>query len=418
MSLRRKIVWREGTPPGHSPRVLHFLCTPVRAGVGEHALSLLVALRHYGFAPYVIAPSPLLAAAKAELDEFAIKSVAMDMSSPLDWREIMRLSSVLRRERIDIVHCHMAIASACASPIARLSRVPVLIETAHGREIWREGKRIRGSFWIDRQVGRLTDRFIAVSEAVARHLIENKRIPGHKITVIRNGRDLSQYQPASRAQALEARVELGLEKDAPVILMLARFSIEKGHRLLIESVRQLISRWPQLIVLLAGDGPLEDEIKAQCAHFGLANSVRFLGYRSDTRKLLAAADIVVLPSRIEGLPLVAVEALASGRAVVATAVGGTPEVVIDGDTGLVVPPEDPFRFAEALERLLSDPERRTSMGTRGRALVEERFDVRSQVERTIALYLELLSAARSSLRGIASLSFDHESLRSADGGES
>jgi len=339
------------------------------------------------------------------------------MSSPLDWREIMRLSSVLRRERIDIVHCHMAIASACASPIARLSRVPVLIETAHGREIWREGKRLRGSFWVDRQVGRLTDRFIAVSEAVARHLIENKRIPIHKITVIRNGRDLSQYQPANCAQAREARVELLLEQDAPVILMLARFSIEKGHRLLIESVRQLISRWPQLIVLLAGDGPLENEIKAQCARFGLANNVRFLGYRSDTQKLLAAADIVVLPSRIEGLPLVAVEALASGRAVVGTAVGGTPEVVINGDTGLVVPPEDPIRFGEALESLLCDPERRKRMGTRGRKLVEERFDVRSQVERTTALYSELLGAARTSLRHVSRLPYDHESLRTVDGGK-
>jgi glycosyltransferase involved in cell wall biosynthesis len=416
-NLGSKIVWPEGAPPEHSPRVLHFLCTPLRAGVGEHALSLLVALRHHGFVPYIIAPDPLLAAAKAELDEFAIKSVAMDMSSPLDWREIMRLSSVLRRERIDIVHCHMAIASACASPIARLSRVPVLIETAHGREIWREGKRLRGSFWVDRQVGRLTDRFIAVSEAVARHLIENKRIPIHKITVIRNGRDLSQYQPANCAQAREARVELLLEQEAPVILMLARFSIEKGHRLLIESVRQLISRWPQLIVLLAGDGPLENEIKAQCARFGLANNVRFLGYRSDTQKLLAAADIVVLPSRIEGLPLVAVEALASGRAVVGTAVGGTPEVVIDGDTGLVVPPEDPIRFGEALESLLCDPERRKRMGTRGRKLVEERFDVRSQVERTTALYSELLGAARTSLRHVSRLPYDHESLRTVDGGK-
>lgn len=416
-NLGGKIVWPEGAPPEHSPRVLHFLCTQVRAGVGEHALSLLVALRRYGFVPYIIAPGPLLAAAKAELDEFEIKSVAMDMSSPLDWREIMRLSSVLRRERIDIVHCHMAIASACASPIARLSRVPVLIETAHGREIWREGKRFRGSFWVDRQVGRLTDRFIAVSEAVARHLTENKRIPIHKITVIRNGRDLSQYQPANCAQAREARVELLLEQDAPVILMLARFSIEKGHRLLIESVRQLISRWPQLIVLLAGDGPLEDEIKAQCAHFGLANNVRFLGYRSDTQNLLAAADIVVLPSRIEGLPLVAVEALASGRAVVGTAVGGTPEVVIDGDTGLVVPPEDPIRFGEALESLLCDPERRMHMGTRGRKLVEERFDVRSQVESTTALYSELLGAARTSLRHVSRLPYDHESLRASDGGK-
>jgi len=255
----REGVRRESEPPTHAPRVLHFLCTPDRAGVGEHALSLLAALRTYGFVPYIVAPAPLLEAATPELNKFAVNSFAMDMSSPLDWREIGRLSTILRRERIDIVHSHMAIASACASPIARLSGVPALIETAHGREIWREGKRIKGSFWFDRQVGRITDRFIAVSEAVARHLQENKRIPGHKITVIHNGRDISQFRPSTPAQTFEARAELDLKQDAPVILMLARFSVEKGHRLLIDSVRELIARRPRLVVLLAGDGPARSQ---------------------------------------------------------------------------------------------------------------------------------------------------------------
>src|ERR1700677_789353 len=136
-------------PQGNRPlRVLHFLCTPDRAGVGEHALSLLIALRQYGFIPYIVAPAPLLEAAKSELAAFNINRVAMDMSSPLDWREILRLSRLLRSERIDIVHCHMAIASFCAAPAARLSGVPVVIETTHGREIWREGKRFKGSFWV------------------------------------------------------------------------------------------------------------------------------------------------------------------------------------------------------------------------------------------------------------------------------
>jgi Glycosyltransferase Family 4 len=148
-------------------RVLHFLCTPVRAGVGEHALSLLVALRDYGFIPYMIAPAPLLDAVQRELHEYSIQSTSIDMSSPLDWREILKLSSVLRRECIDIVHCHMAIASFCAAPIARLSRVSTVIETTHGREIWREGKALKGSYWFDRQIGRLVDRFIAVSDAVS-----------------------------------------------------------------------------------------------------------------------------------------------------------------------------------------------------------------------------------------------------------
>ncbi|MGH7933807.1 MAG: glycosyltransferase [Candidatus Binataceae bacterium] len=382
--------------PARPLRVLHFLCTPVRAGVGEHALSLLMELRDFGIIPYLIAPAPLLDAVRKELHGYAIQSAAIDMSSPLDWREISHLSSLLRRERIDIVHCHMAIASFCAAPIARLSRIPIVIETTHGREIWRENKAIKGSYWFDRQIGRLIDRFIAVSDAVSRHLIENKRIPAHKVTVIRNGRDLSQFQPATRRQAAAARAAFGLT-DEPAILMLARFSVEKGHALLIDALRLIATRWPRLVVLFAGDGPLEEEIKAQCGYYGLMHNVRFLGYRSDSEKLLAAADVVVLPSMVEGLPLVAVEALAAARPVVATAVGGTPEVVISGETGMLVRPGDPAALGKALDLLLSDPELRARLGARGRELAERCFDVRTQIRRTADLYLELSGARRTPL---------------------
>jgi glycosyltransferase involved in cell wall biosynthesis len=147
-----------------------------------------------------------------------------------------------------------------------------------------------------------------------------------------------------------------------------------------------------------------------CTHYGFADNVRFLGYRADTQKLLAATDIVVLPSRIEGLPLFAVEALASGRPVVATAVGGTPEVVIDHETGLLVPPEDSSWFAEAGDYLLGYRE------LRGRELVEERFDVRTQIERTIALYSDLLQATRILSRRTANASSVRESVRAYSGG--
>jgi glycosyltransferase involved in cell wall biosynthesis len=389
--------WRESRPKIADVRVLHFLCTPIRAGVGEHALSLLVALREHGFVPYIAAPAPLLESASKELDQFEIRNLAMDMSSPLDWREIWRLSSYLRRERIDIVHCHMSIASFCAAPVARLSSVPIVIETAHGREVWREGKPIKGTYWFDKQVGRLVDKFIAVSDAVAWHLRGNKRIPRSKIITIRNGRDLSEFQPPTQMQVAQARAALHL-KDEPVVLMVARFSPEKGHLLLIDAARLLKPRWPSLVVLLVGDGPLESEVKARCEQYGLTGNVRFMGYRTGVQDLLAAADVVALPSKVEGLPLVAIEALAAARAVVATAVGGTPEIVVNGETGLLVPPDSPARFADALHRCLSDPALRDRLGAQGRKLVEERFDVRTQITETTNLYWELLSAAPFSRR--------------------
>lgn len=373
------------------PRVLEFLCTPVRAGVGEHALSLIVALGDYGFAPYIVAPFPLLKAMDRELNNFGVKRLGMEIASPLDWRGILRLAKFFKQERIDLVHCHMADAGFCAAPAARLAGVPRVIETSHGREIWREGKLLKGSFWFDRQISRLIDRYIAVSESVARHLRNTKRIPDWKISVIRNGRDLSEFEPATPAQIAEARAEFGLNDRNQVILMVARFSVEKGHALLIDALRLIQDRSPQLVVLLAGDGPLEAEIRARCEAGGLSTQVRFLGHRKDPHRLFTVADVVVMPSSIEGLPLVAVEALASGRPVAATAVGGTPEVVIDGYTGLLVPPGDAKALAIAIERLLSGPELRFKMGAAGRALVERHYDLKQQIQQTMALYTELIN---------------------------
>lgn len=177
------------------------------------------------------------------------------------------------------------------------------------------------------------------------------------------------------------------------VLLLGRLAKEKGHALLLEAFKILGSRRPSLIAMFAGVGPLEAELKAKCKAAGLTDQVRFLGYRQDLQRLLAAADLVVLPSISEGLPLAAVEALAAARPIVATAVGGTPEVVLDGQTGLLIAPNDSAALAEAMHRLLTDPALALRLGTNGRLFAERHFDVRLQIERTMALYRDLTSIA-------------------------
>ncbi len=386
---------REGNRSRHeSPRILHLLLTPFRGGAEEHAVSLLTSLRNYGFTPFVAAPAPLLETMAPELAEFRVKSLSIDTPSrPFHrTRLIAQLAAMLRREKIDVVHSHSVIGSLFAIPAVRMLRGRSIIETCHGREFWREGKRIKGSFWLDRQASRFVNRFIAVSHAAERFLCESKRIPRDKIAVIRNGRDLTSLQPPRPEESVKARAELGLSNEQTVLL-LGRLAKEKGHALLIEAFKILGSRRPSLIAMFAGVGPLEAELKAKCKAAGLTDRVRFLGYRQDLQRLLAAADLVVLPSISEGLPLAAVEALAAARPIVATAVGGTPEVVLDGQTGLLIAPNDSAALAEAMHRLLSDPGLALRLGTNGRLFVERHFDVRLQIERTMALYRDLTSIA-------------------------
>lgn len=374
-----------------SPRILQLVFHEVRGGAEEHILSLLGAGRDHGFTPLIAAPAALLEIIASELAQFRVKSLTIEIPTPFNWvYRTTQLAGMLTRERIDLVHCHSVIGSLCAGPAACISGRQPIIETCHGREFWREGKRIKGNFWLDRQASRFVDRFIAVSRATERHLRESKRISGNKIIVIYNGRDLRSLVPPKPEESAEARAELGLRNEQTVLL-LGRLATEKGHALLLDALRILGPRRPSLIAMFAGIGPLEAELKAMCRASGLSGQVRFLGYRSDLQRLLAAADLVVLPSISEGLPLAAVEALATARPIVATEVGGTSEVVLNGETGLLIPPRDPAALATAMHRILSDPALALRLGANGRRFVEQHFDVRMQIQRTMALYGDLIN---------------------------
>ena len=374
--------------------VLHLLTGRTFGGAEEHALSILTAIREYGFEPELAAPAELIAAMEPALTDAGVKCLPLEFSSRLDVLTGARLLRYIRRENIAILHCHLFTASLFGAGVARMAGVGAVLETCHGPEVWRMGKGLRASFWVDRQVGRLVDKYIAVSHAAERHLVENKRVPKNKIRVIHNGRELDRFAPANAQRRRAAtRAALGLG-DEPVILTMARLDDQKGHRHLIDALAILAARRPNLVTLLAGEGPLEDSLRAQCARLGIADRVRFLGYRRDVPEILEAADIVVLPSLYEGLPLVAIEALAAGRPMVATEVDGTPEVVIHEKTGLLVPPANPAALAAAIERLLNNPSLASRLASDGRKFVNENFAVQRQIEQTAALYSELTGMRR------------------------
>ncbi len=378
------------TRRSNAPRraVLHLLTGSVFGGAEEHALSILTAMSAHGFEPCLAAPGELIAAMGPGLSAAGVKCLPLEFSSRLDVAAGARLLRFIRRENIALLHCHLFTASLVGAGVARMAGVGAVLETCHGPEVWRMGKGLRGRFWVDRQVGRLVDKYIAVSHAAARHLSGTKGVPQSKIRVIHNGRDLDRFAPTDTNRRAATRARLGLG-DEPAILTPARLDDQKGHRHLIDALAILAPRRPKLVTLLAGEGPLEQTLRAQCAALGLTDRVRFLGYRRDVPELLEAADLVVLPSLYEGLPLVAIEALAAGRPMVATEVDGTPEVVIHERTGLLAPPANPAALAAAIERVLDDPALASRLASDGRKFVQENFALQRQIEQTVALYSEL-----------------------------
>ncbi len=377
---------------GRRLTVAQFSNSLVRGGAEEHILTLLRGLDREAFRPLLVCP-PLLARALGADVPGDVEVVPLALRRWTDLGAALALRAVLRARRVDVLHAHLFYASLFAAPVARLAGVPVVLETPHVREQWRRGW-LKGRFVVDRLVGRLVDGYIAVSAANARYLVEEKRLPADKVVVIRNGCDLARFSPDHPAPA-GLRQALGFAEADPVLAVVGRLEPQKGHRVLLDALPAIRGRHPQVRLVCVGDGSLRGELEAAVQARGLADAVRFVGYRGDVAGWLALADVVVLPSLWEGLPLAAVEALAAGRAVVATAVDGTPEVVVDGQTGLTVPPGDAPSLAAAVCRLLDDPGLRHRLGQAGRIWVRERFSQERQVGQTEALYRAVWERCRA-----------------------
>jgi glycosyltransferase involved in cell wall biosynthesis len=369
-------------------RLAYFSNSAVRGGVEEHVLTLLHGLNRELFQPHLICQPDLVKKFGSDVPSDVIV-FASKCFSPVHIRTAYRLSRFLKQHRIQILHSHLFRASLFASPIGRISGVPLIIETPHLRESWRHGW-FKGSFVVDRCVGRFVDLYIAVSDANAKYLHETKKLPRNKIRTIHNGSDVDRFHPSHPAP-IELKTALGFAMEDPMILVPARLEPQKGHEVLLRALAEVVVKFPQVRVVCAGEGALRSSLEKQTRTLGLERNVRFIGRTSKLEDWLALCDFSVLPSLFEGLPLVAVESLAAGRPMVATAVDGTPEVILDGKTGLTVPPGDAIRLADAICRMLADQELRCAMAVAGRNWVLNNFTERRQLELTEDFYIRNLA---------------------------
>jgi glycosyltransferase involved in cell wall biosynthesis len=374
-------------------RLLYFLNAPgVPGGVEEHVAGLVRRLPADRFDITVVCPSSVRALFEP-LARDGCQVVVLDLYRPGHLAAMRRLVGLLRARSIDIVHSHQFTATMYAAPLARLAGVPAVVETPHLREAWRRGW-LKRSYLIDRLVYTAVDRFVAVSRANQLHLTETKGCRPDRVVQIHNGRDLTAFRPDLEGRA-SRRTALGVSDGELLVVHVGRLAEQKGHRYLLDAFADVRTRVPGARMVFVGDGELRVELERCVRERGWTHEVIFAGYRAEVRDFLAAADIVVLPSLFEGLPLAAVEAGAMGRPMVATDVDGTPEVVLHGVTGLLVPPADPVRLADALVELGTDAAKRERLGTAAREFVLGRFGVEQHVARHVDLYTRLVAHHRA-----------------------
>lgn len=310
-----------------------------------------------------------------------------EISPWLDACALARIYRRLRRGRFDIVHTHSSKAGFLGRIAARLAGVPVVIHTPHVFPFLMEGPALRNKFYaaLERIAARCTTRIVCVWQDEKRAAQDWRIMPADRIIVIENGIDAGAFACGQAASA-EARARCGLKDGEFAVGVIGRFTAQKGHRHLIEAARIVCREIPAVRFLLVGDGELKTEILSMISEKGLTEHFRIMDQTEDIYAFYHALDLFVLPSLWEGLPYSLLEAMACGRAVVATRVGGVGDVVADGSDGLLVSPADSIALARAIVTVLSDPVLRERLGRTAALTVTRRFQKKAMLARIAELY--------------------------------
>ncbi|MGE0192657.1 MAG: glycosyltransferase [Planctomycetota bacterium] len=322
--------------------------------------------------------SPLLEAAEAA----GLATHRIEQRSSYDHRITARLVAVLEEARADVVVTHDYKANVVGAKAARKLGLP-WVAVVHGYT--GEDAKVRAFEAWDRRALRKADAVVVVSDALAERLAA-RGVPRERIHRVDNGIDAVQVADAADRGRAAARAALGASGHQRLIVALGRTSPEKGQDVLLEAFARVAPEAPDLRLALVGDGADRERLTARAAALGLADRVALPGWRSDGPACLAAAEVAVLPSRTEGLPIALLEALAVGVPVVVTDVGAMAEVVEHGRAGLVVPPDDAAALARALTRVLADPAGAKERAAYGRQRVTEHYGTRAQAKRLAAIY--------------------------------
>jgi glycosyltransferase involved in cell wall biosynthesis len=368
----------------HPVTVVQLLASPFLGGVERQLLGLATSLpAHYRTAFLTFAERGLATPFVNEARRLGFETVVLKSNAPRFFRCVAEIADELRRLRADVLCCSGYKSDLLGWRAARRVGAPV-VGIAHG---WTAHTlKVRLYETLDRWVLKRMDAVACVSEGQAVK-VRRAGVCPERAPVIRNAiraEAFGRAEPANR----EMLLNLFPERPERIVAAAGRLSPEKGFGVLIDAVALLAPQHPKVGFILFGDGPLRDELTRRIAEHGLQNRLILAGFRSDLERVLPACDLAVSSSHTEGLPVVVLEEMAAGLPVVATAVGGTPEVVVDGVTGWLVPPSDPAALARRLTDVLASPESARAMGWAGRRRVETHFTFAAMAEG----YLELFRA--------------------------
>ena len=365
-----------------SLRILH-INPEMSWGGGEHQLhSLMSALKQRGHVQTLVCQPGSLLSTRFAQEGTPIERIRM--RNELSIVGITHLRRIFRKGPFDVVHFHTARAHMLGAMATWSSEPPIRIATR--RMEHRTGGRLKALILYNR----LTDTTVAISQAVRQALLQ-AGTRHHKVRIIPDGVDISLFE---NNDPQPWRQRLGIEQKAPVVGFIGSLIRKKGIEFLLRAGPPILEQHPSCRFLVVGEGPLQTDLEQLVTNLGMTGSVIFTGRQTDIPGILAAMDVFVLPSLQEGLGVSALEAMAAGRPIVASRVGGLPESVLQEETGFLVKPEDADELAGSLLRLLGDPDLCTRFGQAGRKRVATHFSSHQMAVQYEALYRELLCAKK------------------------
>lgn len=368
-------------------KILHVIGGGEFGGAEQHLLSLL---KHMDQSVFEIYVASLFTKPLAPLvEEQGIPVFVFPMRNKIDLRPIREMASLIQREGFHIVHTHGVRANLIGRMAARKAGVKNIVTTVHSVLAFD----YESSFAklvnrvCETSTRGMTQRFITVCELLARGLSAEGVNP-QKIITVHNGLEIDKYNP--ELPSLPVRQEFSIKSDSVVLGIVARLHPVKGHSLLLEAVADVARDYPHLILLIVGTGPDLIKLENMAKGLGIEKNVIFTGFRQDIPQIIASLDILVLPSFSEGLSLTVMEGMAMKKPVLATRVGGTPELITSGLNGLLVPPADSKALAEGIRYLIGNPNKAVEMGVAGRQTIESSFTADIMAAKTAEVYTELI----------------------------
>ena len=372
-------------------RVVHLIKVTRISGAERHLLLLLAGLIQRGVDARLVIlverdkpMDDMLAEARNREIPVSRLVIRRDYDIALLWR----LRARLRDHKPDLVHTHLVHADLYGYFAARAAGITRVISSRHNDDQFRYRPRWRR---INRRLWRWYAGGIAISDSIRQFAIKIEGAPVEKITVVHYGIDFEWLgDDEIDAVRRQLRSDLGLDSDALLLGMVCRLVEQKGIPYALEAMRRLRAQFPRAHLIIAGDGEMADELRRLASALGIADRTHWLGWRGDAADLMAAFDLLLVPSLWEGFGLVLLEAMARRVPVIASRVGAISEVIVHGETGILVEPRDVPALAGAMARLLDDRALRKYMGLLGAARLEERFSIARMVAGTIAVYERVL----------------------------